>query len=234
MTNGRILIVDDSEMNLKLTVRILKRYDLNVETANSGHSAIEKIENGNVYDIIFMDYMMPEMNGAEAAKKIREMGYARPIIALSADVLADDIFLKEIFDEFITKPISIRQMDSILTKYINELPGVCIKTGLGLYEGDMEILTYAYRSFVKNVPAVIEKLRDVSEENLADYATNVHAVKGNSASIGAAEFAEKAAAIEKMAKSGDFDGVHKENASLINDAENLLKNINTWLAKERP
>jgi CheY-like chemotaxis protein len=183
-----------------------------------------------------MDQMMPEMNGIEATHHIRGLGYNRPIVAFTAALSEQEqkeILNEGCFDAILTKPINVVLMDTLLNKYIcsKEIQGVSMETGLGLYEGDMQILTYAYRSYVKNVPAVVEKLRNLSEDNLAEYATNVHAIRGNSASIGADEFAQKAAEIEKMAKSGDFEGVLKENASLVSDAEKLLESINEWLSK---
>jgi len=228
MKKGRVLVVDDTVVNIVIAVKILKKYPLHIETAKSGELAIEKIKNKNSYDIIFMDNMMPQMDGCEAARRIREMGFSGAIVAFSAEELERD----DCFDAFLIKPINISAMNAVLNKFIfgeNEICGVSVKKGLGLYDGNMEILLCAYRSYVKNVPVVMDKLRDVSEKNLRDYATYAHALRGNSASIGADEFSKKACELEEMAKRGDFEGVQKENASLLHDAEILLKNINEWL-----
>ncbi|MCL2203313.1 MAG: ATP-binding protein [Defluviitaleaceae bacterium] len=237
MPEGRVLIVDDSEMNLHVTSMLMKPYEMKIDMVNSGSLAIDKVAKGNEYDIIFMDQMMPEMDGTEAAGHIRNLGYTGRMVAFTANALVgqEEILRAEGFDDFLAKPIDLRKLDIILNRYIKEreagkeLPGVNITTGLALYANSMEMLIYAFQSYVENVPAVIEKLHDLSEETLPAYATQIHAIKGNSSCIGAEELSLRAQAIEDMAKSGDYEGVAKENASFIDDAQILLDNINTWL-----
>ena len=122
MPYGSVLVVDDSEMNLYVARALLSPYELSIETADSGFAAIEKIKAGNVYDIIFMDYMMPVMDGIEAAGIIRKLGYLHPIVALTADAITGraGFFLENGFDDFISKPIDIRQMDALLKKMIRD------------------------------------------------------------------------------------------------------------------
>ena len=122
MPYGSILVVDDVEMNLDVAQGLLAYYDLAVDTAESGLAAIEKIKQGNVYDIVFMDHMMPGMDGIEATKAIRSLGYTHPIIALTANAVKGqaEIFLTSGFDEFISKPIDMRQMDTILNKFVRD------------------------------------------------------------------------------------------------------------------
>jgi hypothetical protein len=92
--------------------------------------------------------------------------------------------------------------------------------------GDMDIFLFVLQSFAHNMPAEVENLRGVSEQSLPLYAINIHAVKGDCASIGAVQLSEKACIIEGMANSGDLSGVLKENEAFIKDAENLIANIN--------
>jgi PleD family two-component response regulator len=87
MPYGKVLIVDDAESNLYVAKGLMAPYGLSIETAASGFEAIDKIKGGAVYDIIFMDHMMPKMDGIEAVKIIRGLGYSRPIIALTANAL---------------------------------------------------------------------------------------------------------------------------------------------------
>jgi len=125
---GRILIVDDNDMNLYVTRGMLTPYGLQVDTALSGAEGIKKIkslaESGSVYDIIFMDHMMPVMNGIEAVKIIRELGskYKElPVIALTANAVAGmkNMFLENGFSDFLSKPVNMKELDEILKKWIS-------------------------------------------------------------------------------------------------------------------
>jgi len=122
MPYGRVLVVDDVETNLYVARGLMAPYGLSIEVASSGAEAIEKIKNGAVYDIIFMDHFMPKMDGIETTKIIRNMGYMYPIIALTANALIGqaEIFLENGFDGFISKPIDIRQLNASLNKLIRD------------------------------------------------------------------------------------------------------------------
>ena len=122
MPYGRVLIVDDVETNLFVAVRFMKPYKLKIDTAVNGLEAIEMAKSGDEYDAIFMDHMMPEMDGMEATKQLRESGYTAPIVALTANAMTGqaDVFLQNGFDDFISKPIDIRRLDSILIKLIKD------------------------------------------------------------------------------------------------------------------
>jgi signal transduction histidine kinase/DNA-binding response OmpR family regulator/HPt (histidine-containing phosphotransfer) domain-containing protein len=122
MPYGRVLIVDDMEPNLYVARGLLAPYGLSMETASNGPEAIEKIKNGQTFDIIFMDHYMPEMDGIETVKIIRDLGYKQPIVALTANALVGQakIFLENGFDGLISKPIDTRQIDSTLNKLIRD------------------------------------------------------------------------------------------------------------------
>ncbi|MCL2198451.1 MAG: ATP-binding protein [Defluviitaleaceae bacterium] len=122
MPYGRVLVVDDVESNLYVAKGFLMPYKLAVDTAESGYVALEKIREGNKYDIIFMDHMMPGMDGIEATKHLREGGYKHPIVALTANAFSDmaDMFLQNGFDGYATKPIDIKRLDSYLMRFIHD------------------------------------------------------------------------------------------------------------------
>jgi len=122
MPYGRVLVVDDSDLNLYVARGLLAPYELLVDTTESGFGAIDIIKSGQEYDIVFMDHMMPEMDGVQTVKNIRGLGYSRPIVALTADAVSGraDMFLKNGFDDFISKPIDIRHLDSVLKKLIRD------------------------------------------------------------------------------------------------------------------
>jgi len=122
MPYGSVLVVDDVRSNIFVAKGLLLSYKLSVDTAVSGFEAIDKITNGNVYDIIFMDYKMPKMDGVEATSIIRALGYKNPIIALTANDFdgQHEMFLSNGFDDVILKPIDTNLLDTLLKKYIRD------------------------------------------------------------------------------------------------------------------
>jgi len=122
MPYGSVLVVDDVETNRFVAVGLLMIFRLNVETANSGYEAISMIESGKTFDLIFMDHMMPGIDGIESTKRIRELGYKAPIVALTANVASGnpEMFMKNGFDGFLAKPIDIRHLTGMLNKYIRD------------------------------------------------------------------------------------------------------------------
>jgi len=120
--NANVLLVDDMKVNLKVAVHLLKRYELNVDTAESGQEAIDKVQQKD-YDIIFMDHMMPEMDGVEATKRIRALGPKYEnlvVIALTANAVnaSKELLLAEGLQDFIAKPIDLKCLDDILNKWL--------------------------------------------------------------------------------------------------------------------
>ena len=122
MPYGRVLVVDDVSTNIYVAKGLMGLYGIQIDSCESGLIAIEKIVDGEIYDIIFMDHMMPKMNGIEAAGIIRSLGYSKPIIALTANALIGqaDEFLANGFDGFLSKPIQSVHLNAILHKYIKE------------------------------------------------------------------------------------------------------------------
>ncbi|MCL1845321.1 MAG: response regulator [Defluviitaleaceae bacterium] len=122
MPYGRILVVDDTAANLYVAKGLLAFYDLTVETCDSGYEAVKKIEQGMVYDIVFMDYMMPGQNGTETMHIMREKGYTQPIVALTANALIGmaEEFIDAGYDDYISKPIQPQQLNKVLQKFVRD------------------------------------------------------------------------------------------------------------------
>ncbi|MCL2248634.1 MAG: ATP-binding protein [Oscillospiraceae bacterium] len=122
MPYGRVLVVDDIDANLYVAKSLLAFYGLSIDTCKSGIESIRKIEQGNVYDIVFMDYMMPGLNGVETLHKLREIGYHHPVVALTANAMIGQAeeFAEAGFDGFISKPIQSKKLNAILVKYIKD------------------------------------------------------------------------------------------------------------------
>jgi len=127
--NARLLIVDDIPTNLKVAEGLLSPYNARIDTCLSGAEAIELVKQ-NKYDLIFMDHMMPEMDGIEAAAAIRELemkneipgnnGKQIPIVALTANAVVGmrEMFIEKGFNDFISKPVDVSKMDEILDRWI--------------------------------------------------------------------------------------------------------------------
>ncbi len=120
--NARVLVVDDNEVNLHVASYLLKQFNIDVETASSGKLALATLGKAD-YDIIFMDHMMPEMTGVEAARAIRKLGgkYLNvPIVALSANVLdeARREFTSAGMNDFLSKPIELNKLSAMLKKWL--------------------------------------------------------------------------------------------------------------------
>ncbi|MDR2509990.1 MAG: response regulator [Spirochaetaceae bacterium] len=119
----KVLVVDDFEINITVTAGFMEQHNIKVDTALSGAQAIEKIKKKK-YDLVFMDHMMPEMDGIEATKKIREMpgDYFKqlPIVALSANAVAGyrELFLNSGMNDFISKPITGEGINTILVRWL--------------------------------------------------------------------------------------------------------------------
>lgn len=115
----RILIVDDNKINLKVATRLLSSYDIKIDEASSGEECISKIKDGNKYDLIFLDHLMPNLDGIATVKILKKIGCKIPIVAMSANVVTDvsEKYLKEGFDDYIAKPINIKLLNKLMKKY---------------------------------------------------------------------------------------------------------------------
>ncbi len=123
--DAKVLIVDDHAVNLKVAAGLMKPYNMKIITVASGQAAIDALRSKD-YDLVFMDHMMPEMDGVEATQFIRSMEdeYYRklPIIALTANAVsgAREMFLSNGFNDFLAKPIEIGFLDRILRMWLPE------------------------------------------------------------------------------------------------------------------
>lgn len=135
--DAKILVVDDNEMNIKVFLGLLKNHGMQIDTAMSGKECLALIEK-NAYHIIFMDHQMPEMDGVETLKRIRELqnnpSKDAVIIILTANAVsgAREMFLQEGFRDFLSKPIIAVQLEKMIQKYLPE--ELLLKNDLGQKE----------------------------------------------------------------------------------------------------
>jgi signal transduction histidine kinase/CheY-like chemotaxis protein/HPt (histidine-containing phosphotransfer) domain-containing protein len=263
MPYGKVLVVDDIKSNLEVAKGLLRPYGLRVDTADGGAEAVGLIEKAETrYDLVFMDHMMPGMDGVEAVRRIRRIGteYARtlPVVALTANAMSgnQNIFLKSGFNGYISKPIDLHRLDSILNEWIRDkqneealllaeeqhadesanrglfagksVPGVDLATGVNNY-GDEYNYARVLRSYVRNTRELLDKLRDVNAENLAEYAVTVHGIKGSSYGIYAVKLGRMAERLEAAAKAGNMTEVLESNPVFLCKTEELLDKLDELL-----
>ncbi|MDR0583155.1 MAG: response regulator [Treponema sp.] len=118
----KVLVVDDIEINLELTQAMLGGFDIDADLAKRGEDALELVQN-NTYDLVFMDHMMPGMDGIETTRRIRGLKGRHtdiPIIALTANVIngAESMFLENQFNGFLAKPIEFASLNLCLRKWL--------------------------------------------------------------------------------------------------------------------
>jgi CheY-like chemotaxis protein len=227
----------------------LAPYLLKVETATSGFEAIDMVKSGKIYDIIFMDHMMPKMDGIEATQKIRELGYGGPVVALTANALAgnEEMFRRNGLDGFISKPIDIRNMDEFLTKFVRsahpeeaaEWLAEQIKLrGTGNQDSDdggkkicaeskkpdvdPKMLEIFRKDAVKAVAAMRET---VKSGDLKLYTTTVHAMKSALANVGEVDMSQQARSLEQAGHGGNWGFIGARTDGFIKALEAFLKTI---------
>ena len=245
MPYGSVLIVDDVETNIYVARGLLAPYGLRIESADSGYMAIEKIKNGNVYDVVFMDHMMPKKDGIETTKEIRELGYKQPIVALTANAVSGqaDIFLGNGFDDFIAKPIDVRQLNSILNKLIRDKqPPEVIKAARNQAETRKvqspegpsnpfisprfaEILVRDANKAIKALEVIKEKHGVYSDEDIRTHIINVHGMKSALANIGRMELSAAAMKLEVSGRSGDTAVIASELPVFIDSLRALVEEL---------
>ena len=120
---ARILVVDDNEMNLKVAKGLLEPFQMQIDTAQNGKEALLMVQEKQ-YDIVFMDHMMPVMDGIEATRAIRklenEVYQELPIVALSANATSEakEMFLREKMNDFVAKPIKMKEIGKCILKWL--------------------------------------------------------------------------------------------------------------------
>ncbi len=251
MPEAHVLVVDDSFMNIKVLEGLLKPYRIKVTTASGGKEALEKIVSKD-YDFVFMDHMMPEMDGVECVKIIRakDNHYYKtvPIVALTANAVAGarEMFLAQGFNDFITKPVEISGLERILKRYVpgekigyvespadeekdDQASGSELKIGdldvsKGLlYCGSMDNYLEVLKVHATNGPDNIDRIRRLYEEDdIENYTIYVHALKSSMASIGADGLSEMAKDMEQAGKDGDRDYIDAHHDELMTEYERVV------------
>jgi len=239
MPYGKVLIVDDVESNIYVAKGMLMAYGLYIETALSGFEAIEKIKDGSVYDIIFMDHMMPKMDGIEAVKNIRSMGYKNSIVALTANALVGqtEMFLENGFDGYLSKPIDSRELNYIVNDYIRnkQSPEVVQKARLEQARRKNRFVNnYKIKSseivkfFIHDAEKAISALKSMftkengfDDSNIEMYVVVIHGIKSALANIGERHLSDIAAKLEQAGRDKNLSKLTEETPAFINALQGL-------------
>jgi len=246
MPYGSVLIVDDVESNLYVVKELMSPYGLSIDTVSSGFDAIDRIKSGRVYDIVFMDHMMPKMDGIETVKIIRkELKYTNPIVALTANIMTGQakIFFENGFDDFISKPINSRQLDSVLNKLIRnkQTPKVIAdarqqkKDAMKMYKKSDEYLAVFAKDAKKavfEIEQTSKNISDASNDDLQMFAVNAHSMKSLLADIGENTLSQMALVLEEAAKQRDKNIITKKTQQFVAEVETILSNIETKLSEK--
>lgn len=251
--HARVLVVDDTPVNLTVFASLLSRTKIQIDTAESGDEAIVMYKNKH-YDVIFLDHMMPDKDGIETLSEMRRMSATlndeTPIICLTANAISGmrEMYIKAGFDDYITKPIDPDRLEVLLLQYLPKG-----KIAPALEEGEND--DYSLPDFIfhldeidvnsglthcgngESYMATLKMYLDTAEKNADDIekfwaardirntTIKVHALKSTSRVIGALELGEFAARLEKAGDQGDADTLDKELANLVSQYRKLAKDL---------
>ncbi|MCP4715404.1 MAG: response regulator, partial [Deltaproteobacteria bacterium] len=225
----RILVVDDSETNLLVAKGVLGKLGYcSVDTAENGIKAVEALEK-TAYDLVLMDVQMPEMDGLEATKAIRDtssdvLNHAVPIIAMTAHAMKKDrdICLEAGMDDYISKPLNRRDLAETIKSRLSSVtqleptdPGpfadAPVKSVFNKaeimerFDGDEELIAKLMNSFAKNVLMAFTELQEALDKNNAEaVCRSGHTIKGISANVSADAMREVALLVEESGEAGDI------------------------------
>ncbi len=241
--DARILIVDDNAINLTVARGLLEPLNMQVDESTSAKDAIERIKKKK-YDLVFMDHMMPQVDGVEATHIIRRMMPQyndMPIIALTANAIGGtkEMFLQEGMDDFVAKPIEIQDIVLKLRKWLpqekiregavdsasegksegaGKLPninGLDTRQALA-FLGSEELFWTVLKEYYISIDKKTEVIRRHWEKKAwKDYTIEVHSLKSVSKQVGANEVSALAAEMERAGNTGDVDAIQEKTPGLL-------------------
>jgi signal transduction histidine kinase/CheY-like chemotaxis protein len=231
---ARVLVVDDISANLEVAAGLLSPYRMRVEVSTSGTQAVASAKE-RAYDIIFMDHMMPGMDGIEAASAIRAFNKTVPIIALTANAVSGmkELFLEKGFNDFLSKPIEIAKLDALVAKWIPadkkikagkliaretfkgaaglRLPGVDVERGINNVGGKVTEYKKFLAVFLRDARSRLAFFEGFTPGGSGTplFVTHAHALKSALATMGAGGLSAAAAELEEAGKNADAGAIAK-------------------------
>ena len=242
---ARVLIVDDNMVNLTVAQGLMGPLKMTVDLASSGKEALRMISI-NHYDVIYMDHMMPEMDGIETTQKIRKEHpecKKTPIIALSANAVsgAKEMFIEAGMNDFVAKPIEVRSLVDSVRRYLpkekmvrgenfeekesdnQEVKDILViadldTTGAIKLLGSEALYMNVLRIYYESIDSKANRIKQLYEaKDILGYTTEVHALKSSSRQIGAMELGELAFTLEKAGKNEDIHTIERYTDKLLTD-----------------
>jgi CheY-like chemotaxis protein len=256
---ARVLVVDDNDINLNVAAGLFRLFGIMIDKAESGYEAIERIRASD-YDIVFMDHMMPEMDGVETTQRLREEGFTSeilPIVALTANAIGGtrELLMSSGLDDYIAKPIDIRLLNSVLARFLpkgllsfgerpsfeeyspllrqvaESVPEMDLPLAFKRIGGSPEALEQTLRVLLRRMPELGRRLeRFLAAGDVKAFATEVHGVKGSMSNIGATEIARLAEEIELLAKNSGCSGCERFLPELLGKMNALAASLGPVLA----
>ncbi len=235
---AEILVVDDNEMNLLVAKSLLKRTGIRLTMAQGGSECLKLCRNYK-FDLILMDHMMPEPDGIETLHLLRKdegnPNRNTKVIVLTANAISgmDEMYKKEGFTDYLSKPIVAQKLEEMLCKYLPEeklekrmATMVDKKAGLGYCEGDEEMYREMVRAFCKQGEKYVSELtKYFSERDWKNYRIIVHSLKSTALVIGAGDFSEHAKKLELAAKEEKETLLLAEGETFLAEYVELLKQL---------
>lgn len=258
LTDKKLLIVDDNPLNLKVATKLFERYNAIIDTCDSGFKCLTKITNGETYDLILMDDMMPKMSGTETLHKLQESSsFNIPVIALTANAITGmkEKYLSEGFNDYLAKPIDKDEMISVLNNIFNtngidvknivpvveeinnntdflEANGIDVKAGLDLL-GDILMYNETMGMFLDEVDNRLAMLYEYKENSdMANYAILVHAIKSDCKYLGITELADLSYEHELKSKDKDVEYVNSNFDNYISLVEDYVTICKSYLDRD--
>ena len=252
LSNKWILAADDNTTNLKVLKHLLKKTNVHLETVIGGEAAIEACRKRN-YDLIFLDHLMPQPDGIATLHQIQEDTAGRnrytTVIVLTANALpgAEQMYLKEGFADYITKPIKPNELERLLGRYLGwesdeqeaktvpegifhvlEQGEINVTNGLQFADGDVEFYRNLLEMFIKEYEEKREKIHttDIDEYFIAQ----VHGSKGEARGIGAERLGNLFEELEETAKQGNSRQVEELLPEAMQEWERIVRLIQTVLS----
>lgn len=231
--DASVLIVDDNTTNLMVAEGLLKRTQVNIETAQSGEECLKRLAHKK-YDIVLLDHRMPGMDGVETLhhiKKLENENANTPVIVLTANAMAGakEEYLQEGFTDFLSKPVNGNKLEAMVKQYLPKeliwhIDKADLKPEEGLKHcGTKELYIQTLKDFLKTAPARIEEIKRLFEQQDYDnYTIKVHALKSAARLVGAVTLSEMAAHLEQCGKDGQFAVIQEETEQLLSQYQRIL------------
>ncbi len=235
--HGRVLIAEDSETNAMVAKKMLDRIGLEFEHVTDGAAAVDAALSGK-FDVVLMDVSMPNLDGLEATRILRQRGYTVPIIAMTAHALKGDRdrAFEVGMSGYVTKPVRPNALRDALSKWLSGTPDnmeaeskESIVAALDtdaiqeVWNGDLETFSEIGRIFLDELSWRIPGLHDANADELEHHA---HSLKGAASNIGATELSRLAAELERLAKSGIQGRIGTLIGSIESEADRVRDALN--------